>query len=91
MGTNYLGAALASQAVTAKAKPLTAEQRKKVESLMVDEGESCASAVAWVRAFEGEADAADIALMDEINDTISREEANRDRCTHPVPCRRCER
>lgn len=32
---------------------LTAEQRRKVKSLMEDEGNTRAEAVAWVRAFEG--------------------------------------
>lgn len=34
------------------APKLTAEQRRRVRELMTDEGESRASAVAWVLAFE---------------------------------------
>lgn len=34
------------------APKLTAEQRRRVRELMADEGESRASAVAWVLAFE---------------------------------------
>jgi hypothetical protein len=35
-----------------QARKLTTEQKRRVRELMVDEGESRASAIAWVLAFE---------------------------------------